>query len=85
MCSAGGVARSLWSWPPKNDAPQASQLAEILRGLIEGYDFGGGLQVTASFGVTSHICGESVEIFVNREDTALYQAKHDGRNRVVVG
>jgi diguanylate cyclase (GGDEF)-like protein/PAS domain S-box-containing protein len=83
LCRWGGEEFMVLA--PKNDAAQAAQLAEILRGLIEGHDFGDGLQVTASFGVTSHICGESVEVFVNRVDTALYQAKNDGRNRVAVG
>lgn len=67
---------------PKNDADQAAVLAEILRDMIEQYDFGNGLRLTCSFGVTRHICGEPVEAFIGRADTALYQAKHNGRNRV---
>ncbi len=67
---------------PKNDAAQAAVLAEILRDMIEQYDFGSGLRLTCSFGVTRHICGEPAEVFIERADTALYQAKHNGRNRV---
>lgn len=83
LCRWGGEEFMIMA--PKNDESQAAQLAEILRGLIERHDFGDGLRVTASFGVTRHICGESVEVFVNRVDENLYRAKNDGRNRVVVG
>jgi diguanylate cyclase (GGDEF)-like protein/PAS domain S-box-containing protein len=67
---------------PKNDVQQATQLAEILRELIAWHDFGDGLRVTASFGVSCHVCEESPEILVERADAALYQAKNSGRNRV---
>lgn len=67
---------------PKNDTTQAAVLAEILRDMIERYDFGNGMPLTCSFGVTRHICGEPAEAFIERADTALYQAKHNGRNRV---
>ena len=41
--------------------------------------------VTMSFGVTEHIIGEKVETFIARADAHMYQAKHDGRNRVSAG
>ncbi len=65
-----------------NDVKQAAQLAEILRELIAWHDFGNGLRVTASFGVTGHLCEEPTEALVERADAALYQAKNSGRNRV---
>ncbi len=40
--------------------------------------------VTASFGVTEVLPGESVQSLLKRIDIALYKAKHEGRNRVVV-
>lgn len=67
---------------PNNDVKQAAQLAEILRELIAWHDFGNGLRVTASFGVTGHLCEEPTEALVERADAALYQAKNSGRNRV---
>ena len=67
---------------PQSDITQAITLAEGLRELVEQYDFGSGLRITISFGVTSHCCGESAEAFVARADTALYEAKRNGRNRV---
>ena len=67
---------------PKSDLHQAVVLAENLRSLIEEHDFGNDLKVTASFGVTLHICEESTESLIERADTALYRAKNGGRNRV---
>jgi diguanylate cyclase (GGDEF)-like protein len=41
--------------------------------------------VTASFGVAELAPGEDGVAFMRRIDSALYQAKHSGRNRVVAG
>lgn len=70
---------------PKNDENQAAVLAEILRDMIDQYNFGNGLKITASFGVTCRCSEESSESFIGRADTALYRAKHTGRNRVEIG
>lgn len=42
------------------------------------------LHVTASLGVAHFEAGESVENLIRRADEALYRAKHEGRNRIVV-
>lgn len=68
---------------PKCDLSQSVQLAEKLRLLCESYDFGDGLKVTASLGVTQFQSGDSAETFKNRTDEALYLAKKSGRNCVV--
>jgi PleD family two-component response regulator len=40
--------------------------------------------VTASFGVAERLAGEdSIEDLLERSDKALYEAKKDGRDRVV--
>jgi diguanylate cyclase (GGDEF)-like protein len=70
---------------PSSDLQQAAQLAEILRELIAWHDFGNDIKVTASFGVSCYLCGESSEMLVERVDGALYRAKNSGRNRVVSG
>ncbi len=39
--------------------------------------------MTASFGVVRLLEGEDEDALMRRVDAALYQAKHEGRNRVV--
>jgi diguanylate cyclase (GGDEF)-like protein len=67
-------------------AAAAADLAERLRALIEHRFSGpGGLMVTASFGVAQMAPrGMTVSGLVEAADKALYAAKRDGRNRVVV-
>lgn len=67
---------------PKSNRDQALVLAEKLRQLCEEHDFGDGLKVTASFGVTQLRADETVDLFIGRADQALYLAKSNGRNRV---
>lgn len=63
----------------------AAQVASTLRDRIEKnrYAFNGQqIAVTVSAGVAAHRRDESPESFVARTDALLYQAKHEGRNRV---
>ncbi|HEY0953115.1 MAG TPA: GGDEF domain-containing protein [Roseateles sp.] len=64
--------------------PQALAIAEKLRALVAGHDFGDGLRVTASFGVAAMDNGERPldQVFA-AADAALYRAKAQGRNRVI--
>ena len=67
------------------DLAQASQLAESLRLAIESHHFGlpaPQVPVTISLGVTQYRADESESAFFSRVDSALYQAKHLGRNCV---
>ena len=74
---------------PHTSIEQAHALAERLRSQIERHAFDvedGMVRVTASIGVAD-VCNPtiaSVEDWVNAADTALYAAKAQGRNRVVV-
>jgi two-component system cell cycle response regulator len=64
----------------------AAVIAEHLRLTIEGLQFATGdqsLKVTCSFGVSNWRPGESVDELLRRADVALYEAKKNGRNRVV--
>jgi len=70
---------------PNIETAQATQLAEILREMIDTHDFGDGLHVTVSFGVVARDCKETPEALIERADAALYKAKNSGRNRVVTG
>jgi len=68
----------------RNDQDQATVLAETLREMIAQHSFIEDQQITASFGITSHRCGETPEELMARVDAALYQAKHHGRNRIEI-
>lgn len=74
---------------PHTRAEQAMRLGENMRKLIAarqlvkrstGEQLG---RVTISAGVTDYRPGEPLATFVQRADTALYEAKRQGRNRVV--
>jgi diguanylate cyclase (GGDEF)-like protein/PAS domain S-box-containing protein len=66
------------------DADCARQLAEKLRRLIEAQAFPGAGAVTCSFGVAGYRAGDGEDALVRRADEALYRAKGEGRNRVIV-
>jgi diguanylate cyclase (GGDEF)-like protein len=40
-------------------------------------------RVTGSFGVAAFLAGDTIESLIKRADTAMYQAKEQGRNRVL--
>ena len=69
---------------PSTDAPEAGVLAERLRNEIAS-GLQGDRPVTVSIGVAS--CGKEVDTaqaLVKKADDALYQAKRNGKNQVVV-
>jgi len=67
---------------PHCGSAEAEQLAEKLRALIAAEPFPTVGQVTSSFGVAEFNPRESADVWLNRADDALYQAKAAGRNRV---
>jgi len=74
---------------PGTELPEAVAKAEEIRRAIETHTFefeGKAIPVTASFGVAEaryDTDGETVEHIVKRADAHLYDAKKQGRNRVV--
>ncbi len=74
---------------PDTDLHVAGMVAERLRRAIAGKLFAVNkgtkrIDVTTSIGLTTlEIKGEDIADVMKRADTALYRAKHDGRNRVV--
>lgn len=73
---------------PDRDAVLAAQVAEQLRAAIAQTDTGDGrdeFPISASFGVTSTtISGFKLQQMLAHADSALYQAKRHGRNRVEI-
>ncbi len=70
---------------PLTDAVSALRLAERLRQALEAMPIEAGGQIvhlTASLGVAELGYRETVALWVQRADAALYRAKHGGRNRV---
>ena len=68
-------------------SPESAEGAlERVRAAVAAADWAGiapGLNVTQSIGVASFRKGENIEQLLHRADSALYQAKHAGRDRVV--
>ncbi len=62
----------------------SERLAEKLRESIEQHVFPDVGSLTISLGVAEHSGAESAEVWFRRLDEALYTAKEEGRNRVVV-
>lgn len=72
---------------PGTNAEEAANLAERCRRGIEDIELdvdAGTVKVTASFGITDDGDLPSVDALIEQADKALYQAKHAGRNRIVL-
>jgi polar amino acid transport system substrate-binding protein len=69
---------------PHTSVEEALVVAEGLRQKVEMFSFGEKVYVTISIGLGKLIYGEVVHECVGRVDKALYQAKSNGRNQIVV-
>lgn len=68
------------------DAADATALAERIRRSVEQIEFRssiGRVPVSLSGGVACHAAGETLDALFARADEKLYQAKEQGRNRIV--
>ncbi|ADG94362.1 diguanylate cyclase [Arcobacter nitrofigilis DSM 7299] len=69
---------------PQTDIEGIKKLAEELRYIIENNSFSIVGNKTASFGITLYCEGDTIKSLISRADKALYRAKEEGRNKVVV-
>jgi diguanylate cyclase (GGDEF)-like protein len=69
---------------PETDIVEAGILAERIHEKIEETHFVEKYYITASFGVAAYHIGQNLESLLECADKALYQAKQNGRNQVVV-
>lgn len=67
---------------PETTIEGGKQLAEKIKSVIEMHDFPHIHSLTCSFGISASRKGDRIENIVGRADSALYQAKEEGRNRV---
>ena len=67
---------------PYVDAENAYEIANKFKMEIKEYEKI--VPITMSFGVTEYIRGEDVEFIFKRVDSALYEAKNSGRDKVVL-
>lgn len=63
---------------------EAIELAERIRKRVHAYRDGEVGSVTLSLGAAQFSPGETIEALIARADTALYDAKHAGRDRLAV-
>ena len=68
----------------ETDLEGVAVFAEKLRIKIENYKFPVVGQVTVSCGVAQYTSGETTSALISRADTALYQSKESGRNKVTI-
>lgn len=70
-----------------HDPQHIARVAERIRSRVEGSNFvsleGEGLRMTVSIGTSLYLPGMSVEKAIAMTDAALYDAKRNGKNRVV--
>ncbi|MBV5321681.1 MAG: ABC transporter substrate-binding protein [Sulfuricurvum sp.] len=69
---------------PDTTLTGGEQLAEKIKSVIEMYDFPHIHTLTCSFGISESREGDRIENIVGRADSALYQAKAEGRNRICI-
>lgn len=71
---------------PNTDLAGATEVAELLRLSVNALRFNGypQIQISISIGVTQAGRQEDVREVMSRADAGLYQAKANGRNRVIV-
>ena len=68
----------------ETDEAHALQVAEDIRTAVQAADVAPALETTVSIGVCDVTQADSIDHWLSQCDRALYQAKAEGRNRVVI-
>ena len=69
---------------PDTQLEEAGPFAERIRQEVEQENFTEIGSLTISLGVAQFRKGDSTDALLKRVDNALYQAKQEGRNRVII-
>ena len=72
---------------PETDAATSQKVVERIRSELERHRFtfeNREIALTVSAGLADFQSGDTAESLLSRADTALYRAKKEGRNRVIV-
>jgi len=70
---------------PATDEEGAFVVSDKIRDAVEKQKFNVVGDITISIGVSLHSKGDKMDDLIERADNALYQAKRNGRNKVVLG
>src|SRR6185369_720918 len=65
-------------------AAEAAIVAEKLRVALASHRTGEVDHVTASFGMTTYQAGDTLDTILKRVDDLMYEAKHNGKNRIAL-
>ena len=65
------------------DLNQLKPIAEGLRKAVENAEFEKGIKITCSIGLTQVTKDDTAQIIFDRVDSAMYEAKTSGRNRII--
>ncbi|MGM0609342.1 MAG: GGDEF domain-containing protein, partial [Candidatus Muiribacteriota bacterium] len=69
---------------PNTSTKNADDSAQRIKSKTEQHNFTKVKKLTVSIGLTEYITNEDEDSFIKRADTALYKAKENGRNKVVI-
>ncbi len=70
---------------PETSRDDGHKLLDLLRHEVSVHEFPHGNTVTVSVGYTDNSGADTLEELMDIADKALYKAKQDGRDRIILG